>query len=182
VKKRSLSDSEQKLWQAFVAEVRRVPPAGTLPPPLPPGKVTLRARPHAPPLPEDAFSLTGKEITIGDITALDRRNARRLSRGEMPPEAILDLHGHTLAVAEQKLVQFILQQQQQGKRRLLVITGKGKPGSPSAIREAMPRWLAMPALRPWLLAATEAAPHEGGSGAFYVLLRRSRATDSEGHR
>ena len=58
---------------------------------------------------------------------------------------------------------------------MLVITGKGGVGrTGGTIRSEFPRWLNQPGLRPRILAFAEAQPRDGGGGAFYVLLRRSR--------
>jgi DNA-nicking Smr family endonuclease len=44
------------------------------------------------------------------------------------------------------------------------------------LREAVPRWLAEPGLRPHLLAIATAQPQDGGAGALYVMLRRTDRT------
>jgi DNA-nicking Smr family endonuclease len=42
------------------------------------------------------------------------------------------------------------------------------------LREAVPRWLNEPPLRPRVIAFTYAQPKDGGHGALYVLLKRPR--------
>jgi DNA-nicking Smr family endonuclease len=39
----------------------------------------------------------------------------------------------------------------------------------------VPRWLDEPEFRPHLLAIATAQPRDGGNGALYVMLRRTRA-------
>jgi DNA-nicking Smr family endonuclease len=42
------------------------------------------------------------------------------------------------------------------------------------LKEALPEWIAEPAVAPLVLAFATAAPGDGGVGATYVLLRRER--------
>jgi DNA-nicking Smr family endonuclease len=67
-----------------------------------------------------------------------------------------------------------------GLRLVLVITGKGKarddygpiPTRTGVLRHQVPQWLSSGALRPLVLQVAEAHQRHGGSGAFYVYLRR----------
>ncbi|MFN4275988.1 MAG: Smr/MutS family protein [Ferrovibrio sp.] len=112
---------------------------------------------------------------------MDKRLKQRFQRGELPIEARIDLHGLTLANAERALSRLIRDCIAQQKRCLLVITGKGLSGSePGALhrRGVLRAWLPDYLKRgPWrdeVLGVTPARPEMGGSGAFYVLLRRHR--------
>ena len=60
-----------------------------------------------------------------------------------------------------------------GERVLLVITGKGRADRPSRIRSELNYWLEASRLRSRIAAMRQAHPRHGGSGAFYVILRRS---------
>ena len=51
-----------------------------------------------------------------------------------------------------------------------MITGKGA----GVLKWHVPEWLKRPPLSGLVLALAEARPADGGSGAFYVLLRRRR--------
>ena len=42
------------------------------------------------------------------------------------------------------------------------------------LKDAVPRWLNEPALREHILAFNHAQPRHGGTGALYILLRRTR--------
>ena len=58
---------------------------------------------------------------------------------------------------------------------LLVITGKGSPGSGGGVlRRNLPRWLMSGEHAHRVLKIEGAQPRHGGSGAYYVLLRRRR--------
>ena len=106
----------------------------------------------------------------GDITDLDRRKGQRFKRGQLPIEGRLDLHGMTAAQAHKQLIQSIVFAADDGCRCVLVITGKGS----GVLNGHVPNWLKQPPLSFHVLALAEARPKDGGSGAFYVLLRRKR--------
>jgi DNA-nicking Smr family endonuclease len=111
---------------------------------------------------------------------MDAKTHGKMTRGKLAPEARIDLHGLTLAEAHPELIRFILNAQSQGMRLVLVITGKGKrredvgpiPQRMGALRHQVPHWLRLPPLGPAVLQVSEAHLKHGGSGAYYVYLRR----------
>jgi DNA-nicking Smr family endonuclease len=106
---------------------------------------------------------------------IDRRTAERLRKGEMAIERRIDLHGMTQDHAHATLDRFIATAWGDGKRMLLVITGKGSIGSGGGIlRRSVPRWLAAGDHAVRVLRIETAQPRHGGDGALYVLLRRQR--------
>jgi DNA-nicking Smr family endonuclease len=113
-------------------------------------------------------------LTLDRFAGIDRANAERLKRGKHEIEARLDLHGMTQAEAHRALAVFIRASRTDGKRCVLVITGRGSVGG-GVLKSAVPRWLDEPEFRPHLLAIATAQPRDGGSGALYVMLRRTRA-------
>ncbi|WP_135502780.1 Smr/MutS family protein [Roseovarius aestuariivivens] len=114
--------------------------------------------------------------------AMDKKVHTRLKKGKIVPEGRIDLHGMTLARAQPVLTGFILRAQAEGKRLVLVITGKGKhtdDGGPipvrhGILRHAVPDWLSRPPLSQAVLQIAPAHQRHGGGGAYYVYLRRSR--------
>jgi DNA-nicking Smr family endonuclease len=102
----------------------------------------------------------------------DRRTTVRLRRGQIRPEARLDLHGLTQAEAHAALASFIRGARGAGRRCVLVVTGKGSVATGGVLRREVPRWLELPELRGAILGVTPAHAKDGGSGALYVLLRR----------
>ena len=110
------------------------------------------------------------DLRQGERAGIDGRTQRQLFRGDVPVDRRLDLHGLTAARAESRLVQFIETAARDGCRCVLVITGKGA----GILRGHVPNWLKRQPLSPHILALAEARPHDGGSGALYVLLRRKR--------
>ena len=113
---------------------------------------------------------------------MDRKSFDQMKRGKLKPEGRIDLHGHTLDRAHPMLTQFIFSAQGNGKRLVLVITGKGKSrddGGPipvrfGVLRHQVPQWLASPPLSSAVLQITQAHDRHGGGGAYYVYLRKSR--------
>lgn len=112
---------------------------------------------------------------------MDRRSHDKLRRGRFVIDSRLDLHGMTQYQAHTALRAFVLDNHRRGRRKLLVITGKGGGGlaDPLArptgvLRGKLKHWLAEPELRPLILGLEPARPEHGGAGAFYLLLRRVR--------
>ncbi|MEM0948404.1 MAG: Smr/MutS family protein [Pseudomonadota bacterium] len=113
---------------------------------------------------------------------MDRKKHGRLTRGKLEPEARIDLHGMTLAAAHSALTRFILGAQADGKRLVLVITGKGKdrdeggpiPTRTGVLRHQVPGWLMSGPVAGAVLDIATAHRKHGGSGAYYVYLRRRR--------
>ena len=106
----------------------------------------------------------------------------KMIRGKLQPEARIDLHGMTLGQAHPALTRFILGAHADGKRLVLVITGKGKDrdvGDPIPVRRGIlrhqvPGWLHAPPLGAVVLDIREAHRRHGGGGAYYVYLKKSR--------
>ena len=141
-----------------------VPPSRRVPTPLPNPKRT------------EALPV----LQAGETAGIDRRTAERFTKGRMQVEAVLDLHGMVQDQAHRALIAFIHRARAQGLRCLLVITGKGKRskadgyGAKGVIKSATPTWLNEPGLREHILSFSTARPRDGGDGAIYVLLKRSR--------
>lgn len=124
--------------------------------------------------------------SVSGPTGVDGRTAGRLKRGMLEPEARLDLHGMTEAVAHRALATFIRAAAVRGHRLVLVVTGKGvKPADPYApfdleagqrrrgvLKSLAPRWLAEPELARFVADIRTAHRRHGGEGALYVYLRK----------
>lgn len=113
---------------------------------------------------------------------MDRKTHQNLKRGKLKPEGKIDLHGMTLEQAHPRLTSFIMRAHADGKRLVLVVTGKGKPrdeGGPipvrlGVLRHQIPHWLTTPPLSQIVLQISEAHLRHGGGGAYYVYLKRKR--------
>ncbi len=97
---------------------------------------------------------------------------RRLRRGGYRIEAELDLHGLNRDKARVAVVGFLAQCQDRRQRCVRIIHGKGNgsPNSGPVIKRLLDGWLRK---RRDVLAFSSARPHDGGTGAIYVLLRSS---------
>jgi DNA-nicking Smr family endonuclease len=136
--------------------------AGSAPGPAAKAAPATRAKPPGP-------------LSHGSRDGLDRRKAERLSRGKLPIEASLDLHGLRQADAHRRLESFLAEAQAAGKRCVLVVTGKGlHKEAAGVLRTAVPRWLNEAPNRARVLSFDYAQQKHGGTGALYVLLRRRR--------
>jgi DNA-nicking Smr family endonuclease len=123
------------------------------------------------------------------LAQMDRRTAQKLGRGQIDPEARLDLHGEGVETARIKLLHFLSAQRHQGARFVLVITGKGAspfarhtlhgtshfhtPEREGRLRREVPLWLHEENFRLHAVGFQPAHPKHGGGGAFYVRLRKS---------
>ncbi|MBV8737118.1 MAG: Smr/MutS family protein [Alphaproteobacteria bacterium] len=162
--------NDRRLWAEAVRDVT----------PLRGRPVTLApSAPTEPPRGESGALPAPHQAAIGHFSGIDRANAERLKRGLRPIEAELDLHGLTQAEAHRRLVEFVEACYRDGRRCVLVITGRGLgPDGPGVLKRAVPRWLGEAGLRRRVLAIATAQPRHGGAGALYLLLRRQRrATD-----
>lgn len=115
-------------------------------------------RPHFPPVPTEPDMPAPRIGGHMDI---------HLRRGRHEPEARLDLHGHSHDSAYAATVRFLSRAQAEGKRLVLIITGKG-----GVLRARLPFWLGQREFEPLIAGLREAHIRHGGSGAFYVLLRQ----------
>ena len=89
-----------------------------------------------------------------------------------PCTAKLDLHGCNVCRAEERLRRFIRQVCQFRENHALIVHGKGKNSinGQAVIKSYVASWL--PTI-PTVAAFCSAQPCHGGSGAVYVLLRKS---------
>ena len=117
---------------------------------------------------------TRQEIRFVEATAeaapIRGHTEARLRRGRLEPEARIDLHGHSYDSAYRLLVGFLNRSISEGKRLVLVITGKG-----GVLRNNLPLWLNGTELGGSVIGMREAHAKHGGGGAFYVALQKRRA-------
>jgi DNA-nicking Smr family endonuclease len=106
-----------------------------------------------------------------DLTALDGSRARRLKRGELPLDWVVDLHGMTREAAFHEVGEALREASARQMRCIAIITGKGRMGE-GVLRRELPRWLNEGSLRALVVALAEAPAHLGGAGAYLVYLRK----------
>ncbi|MBM4196154.1 MAG: DNA mismatch repair protein MutS [Gammaproteobacteria bacterium] len=113
---------------------------------------------------------TGEELVFRR-QEISTRVFRELRRGQVKVRAEIDLHGMTSDQAWRELRRFLAESHHARMRCVRVIHGKGLgsgAGGP-VLKAGVNRWL-----RQWdeVMAFVSAPPHDGGTGAVYVLLRR----------
>ncbi|MGP1354576.1 MAG: Smr/MutS family protein [Parasphingopyxis sp.] len=171
--KRDLSVDEQALWNKVIETVEpldRSPQKDAPRPKLSPGP-DLAAY-AVPKLPQ-------RKSAPGPGTTLDASWDRKLTRGRVDPDVTIDLHGHSLNSAYDRLDRGLGQAIGSHARIVLLITGhapKGEgPVTRGKIRAAVGDWLAASRHAPHIAAVRGAHPRHGGRGALYIVLRRRAA-------
>jgi DNA-nicking Smr family endonuclease len=151
---KKLPPDEQLLWDAFVKNIKPLKSDRIQPVELPPAKI-----PYKQCLPEPKIRNSQK---VEMLHANDLRSMRL--------DGQLDLHGFTRQSGESALREFLKNAVYKNWRWVRVITGKGSLSNPSILREQTPNWLqSMPE---FVTGYANAKPDDGGSGAFYVKIRR----------
>jgi len=156
---RDLTDKDKRAWAAATRTVRpltgrRGTPAGT-----------PRAR-------EEAAALVPSKLRNRPLPApQNRQNERSVRRGKQAISASFDLHGHTRESAFQVLPRFLRLEQAKGSHCVIVITGKGQRGE-GVLRQSFLHWLDLPEARALISGYAPAHARHGGTGAWYVFLRR----------
>jgi len=114
----------------------------------------------------------GEEVTAFR-PGLKLKQRRALQRGELPPDAELDLHGATAPQAETRLSSWVRSCLTDGRRCVRVVCGRGlhSEGTP-ILRERVIALLSTTPLAENVLGFASAPPSLGGTGAILVLLRR----------
>jgi DNA-nicking Smr family endonuclease len=186
-RRRSLTPDELALWSHVTRHVSRLPGQDAPDPPPAPAPEPVRTEPPAPPKAAPAKTPPGpilsapppKKPAVPPLAPLERRLRQRLSRGNHPIDAVIDLHGRRQSEAHEVLRGFLHQSQSAGYTVVLVVTGKGGQAAAGlgseergVLRRTVPHWLRLPDMRAIVVGFEEAAPHHGGSGALYVRLRR----------
>lgn len=182
--KRSLSEAERELFETAMRDSaplqkqsrpRKKPASAKSPAQT---KARQEVKPEQPQTPQQH----GRR-TIG----IDGNTAERLRRGQLEPQARLDLHGMSERDAHRALVTFVRAARARKLRLLLVVTGKGEGGQRKSeavfdlgldmqargiLRSLTPRWLREPGLAGMIADVREAHRRHGGAGALYVYLRK----------
>lgn len=185
MRRRRVTAAERRLWRTVMKDALPLSDDETEdddvpePPPQPP-KRTRRGAVESPVPSERAREALGTAPQN-----LDWRKRRDLRRGRIRIDGRLDLHGLTVEGAHRALHSFIIRSRQEGRRCVLVITGKGgrrraeeetgfmpDRNGPGILRRQVPFWLAEPGMRGHVIASETAQPRHGGEGALYVFLRK----------
>jgi DNA-nicking Smr family endonuclease len=182
--KKKFEVPDPELWEEVKASILPIKPSRR-------SKSGRVSAPHATLVlrnPVEAPQLRAPRVTPPALATFERRMAQKLGRGQMEPEARIDLHGENLENARHQLLHFLSSRRMQGYRLVLVITGKGAspfarhtlhglthfntPEREGKLRRELPMWLEEHQFRSHVVGFQPAHPKHGGGGAFYVKLRK----------
>jgi DNA-nicking Smr family endonuclease len=102
---------------------------------------------------------------------IDRREIRKLKRGEYPSTKRRDLHGTTATEAGTCVRRFVDSSRSSGHRCICIVHGRGlhSEGNVAILKARVRECLRT---HPAVLAYADAPRADGGAGAVYVLLRK----------
>jgi len=106
---------------------------------------------------------------------------KNLRLGKYEVHSALNLHGQSVNNARQTLYQFITDCHKSNLRSLLIQHGKGIKSEKALLKSYINKWLRQ---FDQVLAFHSAQSHQGGTGAVYVLLKKSdeaRLNNKERH-
>jgi len=174
-----LNATDRALFRAAVADVRPLLADERVRPAVPQPQPQRQKHWIAAPIPSDSFS-DGAEIAALQSDdklwfcrdGLQRRVLQKLRRGQYAIAADLDLHGLTTSEARPMLAAFLQICRRQQLHCVRIIHGKGHRSSEQlpVLKRYVNHWLQQ---HDEVLAFCSARPVDGGSGALYLLLRRS---------
>ena len=129
------------------------------------------ARKSLPEFSDNQFLTAGDEVYF-KRPGIQQRVMEKLRRGQFAIEKELDLHGLTVANSEIALEKFLAFCQQNNYRCIRIIHGKGlgSGNKKPVLKNKITGWLQN---NSQIMAFCSARPADGGTGAVYVLLKRS---------
>lgn len=140
--------------------------------------VTLGTQSDGNPLSEEIIDL------VHPLDVLDYRTDgvslgvyKNLKRGAYAIDARLDLHRKKMHQARAEVFQFIVDCQKYDIRSAIILHGKGELSEPKAfLKSCVNTWLKQ---IPQVLAFHSAQKYHGGTGALYVLIKKSELKKQE---
>ncbi|MCF6303894.1 MAG: Smr/MutS family protein [Rhodobacteraceae bacterium] len=194
-RKKQLSDDDHQVWNQLKASLTPLRMEKKTQPVVKPPVAPIFTKPKSrlsKPLtkigrsiaePDIRFDLA-PDVMVGLAQSpqnMDQRTHTKMRKGKLRPEARLDLHGMRAAHAHTELLGFVQRCHSDGKRLVLVITGKGSksgdeagimPSRQGVLRQSLPHWLSAANMRGMILQITPAHIRHGGGGAYYIYLKR----------
>ena len=183
-KPKNLTSEDEKIWENYSQNVSKI---------IQKSKIT---QDYKKAIWENGFDLENKQKFLNrtpnkignqdnffdDKLLIDKKVYSRLKKGRLRPSKTLDLHGLRYENAKFDVLNFIRSAYNDNQRLVLIITGKGKYTKndtthvsnerSGVLRQALPTWLEDNNIRSLILNFTSAHLSHGGSGAFYVYLRK----------
>ena len=160
---RRLTPSERQIWQRVARTVA----------PRQPGRAKPR---HAPEDFANMIRLPPPETRrhAPPETELALNHDKKTRRGRIHIDAQIDLHDKTREQAYPLLAATLKRAHSRKLKCVLVITGKGARLD-GVLRGAFSGWINSPDIRPFIATYAQAHIKHGGSGAWYVFLKKSPA-------
>lgn len=144
------------------------------------------AEPPAPPVPQAEEPADDRGLFLAALGQLDTRfedefpaaepataprRMKLVRQGKLAPETTLDLHGLDRSQAREKVRHFLDNSVWQGKRTVLIVTGRGAgSGGEPVLRQEVENYLTREA-GAWVSEWGRAPARHGGEGALVVFLR-----------
>ncbi|HPF46392.1 MAG: Smr/MutS family protein [Alphaproteobacteria bacterium] len=183
MRRRDLTKDEKRLWQIYT---RDVTPTGSEKPAISEAEAPDR---YDIKLPRKKVFKENRPPSVSNFESLKNKDSnwgKKLKQGKVRPDATIDLHGLTCVEAHERLLRYLEKAQNNNKRVVLIITGKGGPknkayeeiryndfeNSRGVLRREVPMWLSGGAMRNMIISFQEARQADGGNGALYVVLKR----------
>ena len=184
-KPKNLTSEDKKIWENYSQNVSKI---------IQKRKITHKSKKV---ILENGSDLENKQIFFNetpnkknanqdnffdDKLLIDKKVYSQLKKGRLRPSKTLDLHGLRYEDAKFDVLTFIRSAYKDNQRLVLIITGKGKYTKKETtyvsnersgvLRQAFPTWLEDDKISSLILNFTSAHFSHGGSGAFYVYLRK----------
>lgn len=120
-----------------------------------------------------SLNLTITSLEKNKTLGIDRKTDKLLCQGKYPIDYTIDLHGFTIEEAYLKIKAIFEKAIQNNYRCILIITGKGLHSQNTTIKSSLTQWLKEPFFASKIIKWTDATQKDGGSGAVYVLLKKT---------
>ena len=102
---------------------------------------------------------------------------QKLKGGGYEVEGRLDLHRRTIEEARQEVYRFLAVSRGRGWRCVAILHGRGlRSATPARMKSYVAHWMRQ---APEVIACSSAPSRQGGTGAVFVLLRKSAASREE---
>lgn len=179
--------SEDDLFRQALSEMGDVKPLPAKPPvrekpPSPPNEAQLRARSAAlgekKPEPPGYLALSDVPMVAPRDTLSWRREGvqelvvDRMRRGQYTIMDSLDLHGEKVKRAREMVHDFLMECHAKGHRCVRIVHGRGEQSPvPARLKSFVNAWLQV---HPLVNAFVSATPPHGGTGAVFVLMKKSK--------
>jgi DNA-nicking Smr family endonuclease len=189
-KRRDLSLEEAKLWRKVAKSAKAykaLPTVEVTFAPVLPALSQIKSEPEQPHLALKRARAARAVVRRAPLPVqslippvADASGHKKVRRGKLDIDARIDLHGMRQIEAQTALAGIIARTRAKNGRCILVVTGKGRaidPGEdyitpqPGVIRRRLPEWLNGPGIRDHVSGYASAHPKDGGSGAYYVMLK-----------